>query len=89
MDIEKVAKIARINLDENEKKEFEKELKEVLKIFSELEEVNTTNVEPAFNVIRIINISRKDEVKPSLRIKDVLKNSKHAEKNYFKGPRII
>ncbi len=89
MDIEKVAKIARINLDENEKKEFEKELKEVLKIFSELEEVNTTNVEPAFNVIRIINISRKDEVKPSLRIKDVLKNSKHTEKNYFKGPRII
>jgi aspartyl-tRNA(Asn)/glutamyl-tRNA(Gln) amidotransferase subunit C len=84
-----VAKNARLNLSEKEINEFLPELKEILESFSKLDKVNTKKVEPAFNPIELKNIYREDEVEKSLSQEEALKNTKHKNNGYFKGPKAI
>ena len=84
-----VARIARLKLTEKEIKTFSKELDEVLKAFSKIDEVDTSGVEPSFHVYEIINVFREDKVEPSLEQNNALKNTKHKEKGFFKGPRVV
>ena len=87
MDIEKIAKLVRLRLTEEEKKRFEEDLKEVLEAFKVLDELETQE-EAAFHPIRLENEFREDEVKPGLSAEEVLKDRKNKEGRFFKGPRI-
>ena len=87
--IRKVAKNARLELTDEEIKEFLPQLKEVLNSFSELEALDTEGVEPSYQPIKIKNRLREDIPKESRSQKDILKNTKHKKEGYFKGPKII
>jgi len=49
--VDKVAKVARLELTEAEKKKFEKDMHEILKAFGSLDKAKTDGVEPAFQPI--------------------------------------
>lgn len=85
--IRRVARIARIDLREEEIKNFTKQIQEVLNAFRTLNKVDTHDVEPSFQPIRIENVWRKDKVKAWKW--DPLSNTKHKENHYFKGPRAV
>jgi aspartyl-tRNA(Asn)/glutamyl-tRNA(Gln) amidotransferase subunit C len=85
--LEHVSKIARLELTEEEKEKFLKQLEDILEAFKKIDEVDTTKVKPSFHPIEIKNVMREDEVK--VWKWDPLANTKHKEKNYFKGPRIV
>jgi aspartyl-tRNA(Asn)/glutamyl-tRNA(Gln) amidotransferase subunit C len=87
--IEHVAELARINLTESEIKEFLPQLKEIIKAFSEIQEVNTDNVEPSFHPIQLKNALREDIPKESQTNGLALRNTKHKKDGYFKGPKIL
>jgi aspartyl-tRNA(Asn)/glutamyl-tRNA(Gln) amidotransferase subunit C len=87
--IQHVAEVARINLTESEIKEFLPQLKEIIKAFSEIQEVNTDNVEPSFHPIKLNNALREDKPKESLTNELALRNTKHKKEGYFKGPKIL
>ncbi|MBW6462209.1 MAG: Asp-tRNA(Asn)/Glu-tRNA(Gln) amidotransferase subunit GatC [DPANN group archaeon] len=87
--IEKVANIARLELTAEEKKNFEKDLDNILDSFKKLEKIDTTNTEPTFQPVEVKNIMRKDKIETSLKQKDALKNAKDIEEGYFKGPKAI
>ena len=87
--IKKIATVARLNLSEEEIKEFVPQLKEVLDSFNEINNIDTTGIEPSYQPVKIKNSLREDEIKPSLSVKDALKNSKHKKEDYFMGPRSI
>jgi len=89
IDVKRVARTARLNLSEAEVKKFERELSDILKIFSALEEADTKKVEPSFHVLELKNVTREDIVEKSLGQEDALKNSKHVEKGFFKGPKAV
>jgi aspartyl-tRNA(Asn)/glutamyl-tRNA(Gln) amidotransferase subunit C len=87
--IQHVAEVARINLTESEIKELLPQLKEIIKAFSEIQEVNTDNTEPSFHPIQLKNALREDRPKESLTNELALRNTKHKRDGYFKGPKIL
>lgn len=87
--IKHVADVARLKLTDDEINEFLPQLKEVIKSFSEIQEVNTDNTEPSYHPIKLKNVLRKDKPKESLTNSEALKNSKHKKDGYFKGPRVV
>lgn len=75
IDIEKVAKLANLKLSKEQKKNFDKQLKEILAYFSKLEELKTSNVEPIGQITGLENVTREDETAPSLTQDQALKNA--------------
>ncbi len=69
MDIEKVARLARLRLSEDEKNRFAGQMDQILTHIEQLNRVDTTGVEPTSHAIPIHNAFREDEVKPSFRRK--------------------
>ena len=61
IDIEHVAKLARIKLDEKEKEKFFKDLGAVLNYVDQLNEVDTKNIEPLYQVTGVVNQYRSDD----------------------------
>jgi len=87
--IKRVAGNARLNLSDDEIKEFMPQLKEILESFSKLDEVDTKDVKPSFQPVEIKNAVREDKVGKCLSNEDALKNSVHKKDSYFKGPRAV
>jgi len=87
-DIKKVATIARLKLTENEMKKIEKDVREILKAFGDLDKIEAS-CEPSFQPIKIANVTRKDEPEKTLTQEQTLSGSEHKENGFFKGPRII
>ena len=89
MDIEKVARLARLELSEEEKKTFGNQLEQILTYMEQLNRLDTTGVEPTSHAIPIQNAFRGDETKPSFPREEVLGIGPDQEEGYFKVPRII
>jgi len=88
-EVEYVAKLAKLEFDEIEKKEFTSQLNSILDYFKKLNELNTEKVEPTAYVISMPNLLNEDEVKPSLPQEEVLSKAKYVKKGYFKVPKIM
>jgi aspartyl-tRNA(Asn)/glutamyl-tRNA(Gln) amidotransferase subunit C len=82
-----VADNARLKLSDEEIEKFTKQLEDILQAFKEIDKVNTENVKPSFHPQEIKNVFRDDKAKEWKW--NPLANTKHKEKKYFKGPRIV
>lgn len=89
IDINKIGKIARINLSKEEEKEFLPQLEEILDYFSKLKEVKTDKVKASFLPVDKVMQLREDKERKCLSQKEVLAKTNHKEKGFFKGPKII
>jgi aspartyl-tRNA(Asn)/glutamyl-tRNA(Gln) amidotransferase subunit C len=85
--VKRVAKVARIDLTENELNSFTVQIRSVLNAFRKIDEVDTSNVEPSFHPQPLSNDWREDEVEPWQW--NPLENTKHKEGKNFKGPKIV
>nr|MDO8116475.1 Asp-tRNA(Asn)/Glu-tRNA(Gln) amidotransferase subunit GatC [Candidatus Sigynarchaeota archaeon] len=84
-----LAELARITLSEREKKEFAKQLSNILGFFSQLSDLNTDNVKPTYHVLDIKNVFRPDEPGKSISQEEALKNAPEKQDGFFKAPRIV
>lgn len=84
--VAKLAEIARLELSEEEKERYSEQLKVIIEAFRELDEVDTSNVEPSFHPLEIADVMRDDVVEEW--DWDPLSNSKHKEGRYLRGPKI-
>ncbi len=82
-----VAKIARLNLADSEVKRFQKELNDILDAFKVLDKCKAGA--PSFQPVEIKNVVSEDAKEECLSQKDALKNTKHREKGFFRGPRAV
>lgn len=89
MDIEKVARLARLELSEEEKETFGNQLEQILSHMEQLNRLDTAGVKPTSHAIPIDNVFREDEVKPSSERQEVLGISPEQGDDHFKVPRII
>lgn len=87
--IDHIAWLARIELTEDEKKAFTKQLNEILDYFKKIDAIDTSNIEPTFHVIDLVNVLRDDKVEPSLSKTDALKNAPQKEGSFIKAPKIL
>lgn len=63
--VEHIAQLARLYLTEKEKEKFATELSSVLEYIEILNEVNTDDVEPTYQVTGLVNVYREDKVEGS------------------------
>jgi aspartyl-tRNA(Asn)/glutamyl-tRNA(Gln) amidotransferase subunit C len=87
--VEHVAWLARIELTEEEKQAFTKQLNEVLDYFKKINEIDTSNIEPTYHVLNLVNVLREDKVEPSLSKEDALRNASQKEDSFIRAPKII
>jgi len=88
-EVEYVARLSRLDLNDEEKEVFGEQLDSILKYVEKLNELDTSNVEPTFHVLSIKNVFREDEVKQSIPLEDALANAPDRVEDFFKVPRIV
>lgn len=87
-DVKHVAKLAELDIRENEIDRFVDQLNIVLKHAGKINEIDTTGVEPTSHATNIINIFRDDIVKECISKKDALLNSPKTIEDLFEVPLI-
>ena len=87
--INKIAKLARIRLSENEAIELLKDMSSILDWVDQLNEVNTDKVEPLTNISSAALTQRKDEAKDINSADEILKNSPDKLEGYFAVPKVV
>lgn len=87
-DVEHVAKLARLDLTEEEKVKFLKQLGDVLKYVEQMNEVDTSNVEPLSHVVDFNNVMREDEIHYDCSKEELMMNAPEEENGFFKVPKI-
>ena len=88
-DVEKVAKLARLEVSPAEKETFAKQLSQILTHMETLKRYDTNGVEPTATVLGQMNVFREDVVQPSLPVDKALANAPEREADGFAVPRII
>lgn len=87
-DVEHVAKLARLALSEEEKSKFSKQLTDILKYVEQMNEVDTTGVEPMSSALDFSNVMRDDVVKYENTREELMQNAPEREGDFFKVPKI-
>ncbi len=87
--ISKLEKLSKLRLNEQEKKQITKDLKDIVEMFDKLQEVDTSDVEPLRHIVRHRSPMRKDEVKNELSNEEVLKNAPEAKDGFFAVPKFL
>jgi len=90
-DIEHIAKLARLDLSEEEKKNYQDQLSAVFEYIDQLQEVNTDKVEPTAQVSGLENALREDKVKGVGEevINNSLQQAPEIEDNQIKVKRVL
>ncbi len=83
-EVERIASLACIQLDDEELSQFTIQLNSILEYFDELAEIETDLEEE-----RQDNVVRPDDVTKSLTQEEALANAPRVENGYFRGPRIL
>ena len=89
MDIDYVANLARIELSNEEKSTYQKQLGDVLKYFDKLQELDVEKVEPTAHAFPRHNVWDKDEPQEALPVSDALKNAPQSRQDQVVVPKVI
>jgi aspartyl-tRNA(Asn)/glutamyl-tRNA(Gln) amidotransferase subunit C len=87
--VEHVAKLARLELSEQEKDMFTDQLSNILTYVEKLNELDATGVEPTSHVLDISNVARDDAAETSLTQERALANAPEKAAGHYKVPKII
>ena len=87
-DVEHVAKLARLELSEDEKVMFTGQLGDVLRYIEQMNEVDTTNVEPMNHPIDFVNVVREDKKIYENTREELMQNAPDIEGEFFQVPKI-
>ncbi|HZD80770.1 MAG TPA: Asp-tRNA(Asn)/Glu-tRNA(Gln) amidotransferase subunit GatC [Actinomycetota bacterium] len=89
IDIDHVARLARLDLTEEERERLRAQLGAIIEHAGKVGEVATEDVPPTAWAIPRANVLRPDEPTPSLPPEDVLANAPEREDDRFRVPRIV
>ncbi len=89
IDINYVAHLARLSLTAEEAQKIGSQLSQVLAYIEKLKEVDVTGVEPTAHAFPMINVTRPDEVRPSLPHDQALRNAPAQANGLFMVPKIV
>ena len=88
-DIEKVALLARLQLNESELSTMTEQLAEIVAYVDLLGEVDTQSVEPMAHAIEVTNVFAEDQVQPSLPREEALANAPHHDERGYLVPAVL
>ena len=88
-DLDTVASLSRLRISDEERPEVLAQLDKFLTYVDNLQQVDTSNVEPTTYALPMKNVFREDVVKASLRQEEALSNAPEKDNGYFKVPRVL
>ena len=90
-DVDYVAKLARLELSEQEKERYAGQLESILGYIDKLNALDTKDVPPTSHAMNLKNIWREDELKPCLEStrEAILANAPEREDDFFKVKKVI
>ena len=89
IDIKYVAHLARLQLTSDEEQKLGAQLGHILGYIEKLNELDVTGVEPTAHAVPMVNVTRPDEIRPSLPHADALRNAPAKANGLFIVPKIV
>ena len=89
IDVKYVAHLARLALSPEEEQKLGAQLGNILGYIEKLKEVDVSGVEPTAHAFPLVNVTRPDEVRPSMPHADALRNSPAQANGLFIVPNIV
>ena len=89
IDVKYVAHLARLALTPEEEKKLADQLGHILEHIEKLKELDVANVEPTAHAVPLVNVTRPDEVRPSLPRDEAMRNAPAQANGLFIVPKIV
>ena len=89
LDVNYVAHLARLKLSSEEEKYLGAQLSDILSYIEKLKGVDVTGVEPTAHPFPLVNVTRRDDARPSLPHDDALRNAPQKAGSLFIVPKIV
>jgi aspartyl-tRNA(Asn)/glutamyl-tRNA(Gln) amidotransferase subunit C len=81
-----VAKLARLELTDDEIDRFTDQLSAILEAVAKVSELDLSDVEPTAHPLDLVNVWAEDEPRPSLSVDEALANAPDRHGGFFKVP---
>ena len=81
-----VARLARLELTDEEVSKFQEQLSAIIDAISKVSELDLSDVPPTAHPLEIANTWAEDEPRPSLPLDDVFANAPDRDDDYFRVP---
>jgi aspartyl-tRNA(Asn)/glutamyl-tRNA(Gln) amidotransferase subunit C len=88
-EVEHIAALARLDLTEEEKERYRQQLSAILDYAARLQSLDTSHIPPTSSVLPSRSVLREDEVRPSLPVKELLRNAPESENDQFRVPPVL
>jgi len=89
IDVNYVAHLARLSLSPEEAQKYGAQLGQVLGYIEKLKEVDVSGIEPTAHAFPLINVTRPDELRPSLDHEEAMRNAPAKANGLFIVPKIV
>lgn len=89
LDIDHVARLARIALTQEEKQAYAAQLSDVLKHIRQLEKLDVSQVEPTAHAFPVANVWRDDVPEASLPVEAALRNAPAQRQRMIVVPKVV
>lgn len=88
-EVRHVAKLSRLELDDDEIRHFTHQLADVLNYIAKLDELNIDNIEPMAHACDVTNVQREDRTHAGMSVEQVLANAPEKSPPFFKVPKVL
>ena len=89
-DILHLAELSNFSLNDTEATSLEKDLREIIGYISELDQLNTDDIEPTYQVFEMQNVWRADEILPQDATREeLLALTKESQDHQIKVPKVL
>jgi len=88
-DIQKVAKLARLELNQGEREEFSRQLNDIIEYVEKINELDTSGIKPADHIVELNNVVRADVVQKSIDVAELEKMVPSFRDGHIVVPKII
>ena len=89
IDVRYVAKLARLQLSEEEARTFQPQLDGIVEYVRKLGALNLDGIEPTSHAHPVVNVFRRDEAREGLAREQVLRNAPAVVQDQFMVPKIV
>jgi aspartyl-tRNA(Asn)/glutamyl-tRNA(Gln) amidotransferase subunit C len=89
IDVKYVAHLARIALTPEEEQQLSTQLGNILGYIETLKSADVSNVEPTAHAFPMVNVTRPDEIRPSISNEEALLNAPAKANGLFMVPKIV
>ncbi len=87
--IDKIAKLAKLNLPDTTLKFMQSKFNDIVMFMSKLNELDTSETEPLSHPVDVMNVTRAEEKKRSLSAEEAMSGAPEKSGSFFKVPKVI